>query len=135
MKYLSNASSGSVVGGDNLPGTNTTRLWYPHGIFFDSSTNSLLIAIAGANNVVRWILGGTQSKIVVGNTNGSAGSTSSLLNIPTDVMLDPLGNMYVLDRYNYRVQFFCLANRMVGQLRVLREELVAMQHYLILLLH
>jgi hypothetical protein len=60
MKYLPNASSGSVVGGDNLTGANTTQLWYPHGICFDSSTNSLLIANAGANNVVRWILGNTQ---------------------------------------------------------------------------
>jgi len=106
MKYLSNASSDTVVDRDNLPGTNMTQLWYPHGVFFDSSTNSLLIANAGANNVVRWILGDTQWKIVVGNTNGSADSTSSLLNSPTDVMLDPMGNMYLLDRYNYRVQFF-----------------------------
>ncbi len=36
----------------------------------------------------------------------AAGSTSVLLNSPTDVMLDPMGNMYVVDRGNHRIQFF-----------------------------
>ena len=32
--------------------------------------------------------------------------TSTTFNEPSDVTLDPMGNMYVADLYNHRIQFF-----------------------------
>jgi len=81
-------------------------LWQPVGLFFEQSSNSLLIANYGANNIVRWVLNDTQWSIVVGDSNGIGGSLPSLLRNPTDVMLDPMNNIYVADRSNHRVQFF-----------------------------
>lgn len=60
MKYLYNALSGDIVAGGNGQGPNQTQLWFPHGIYSDSITNSVLIANAGANNIVRWAINDTE---------------------------------------------------------------------------
>jgi len=107
MKYFYNSSSGILVGGNNICGTSTVQLCQPHGLFFEQSSNSLLIANSAAYNIVRWVLNDTQWSIVVGNSGGTFnGISPSTLNYPTDVMLDPMGNIYVADRANHRVQFF-----------------------------
>ena len=40
------------------------------------------------------------------SSSGLSDSTSVSLNVPTDVILDPIEGIYVVDRYNYRVEFF-----------------------------
>ena len=112
MKYLNNSSTGIVVGGNNTCGTSKIYLCEPHGLFFEQSSNSLLIANSGANNIVRWILDDIEWSIVFGNSNGVSGNSPSTLYFPTDVMVDPMDNIYVVDRSNHRVQFFA-----VGQLK------------------
>jgi len=102
MKYLYNSLSGIVVGGNITAGTTRTQLSKPHGLFFESSSNSILIANTGANNTVNDI----QWSIIIGDSNGGGGNSSSSLFFPTDIMLDPMDNMYIVDRYNHRVQFF-----------------------------
>jgi sugar lactone lactonase YvrE len=37
---------------------------------------------------------------------GFSGSNATLLMGPNDVNLDPMGNMYVIDMQNHRIQFF-----------------------------
>jgi sugar lactone lactonase YvrE len=106
MKYLFNASSGSVVAGGNGQGTSTTQLYLPVSVYFDSSSNSLFIANFGANNVVRWVLGASSWTLVAGSASGLAGSSSILLNKPEDIALDSMSNVYVADSNNNRVQFF-----------------------------
>ncbi|CAF3767586.1 unnamed protein product [Rotaria sp. Silwood1] len=106
VSYVTGASSGTIVAGGNGPGTNNTQLRNPAGLYFDSSTNSLVIANYGAHNIVRWVLGANSWTLIVGSINGSAGNTSTLLNYPTDVTFDSMGNMYVVDMFNHRVQFF-----------------------------
>ena len=105
MKYLSGASSGSVVAGGNGPGYSNTQLLNPVGLYFDSSSNSLFIANFGAHNIVRWVLGASSWTLVAG-IGGSLGSTSTLLYNPGDVTLDSIGNVYVADTMNHRIQFF-----------------------------
>jgi hypothetical protein len=105
MKYLPGASSGSVVAGGNGPGYNDTQLLNPVGLYFDSSSNSLFIANFGAHNIVRWVLGDSSWTLVAG-IGGLLGSTSMLLNNPGDVTLDSMGNIYVADTLNQRIQFF-----------------------------
>ncbi|CAF1096715.1 unnamed protein product [Rotaria sordida] len=105
MSYLPGSTNGTVIAGGNGSGTSSTQLMNPIGLCFDSSSNSLLIANYGAHNIVRWVLGATSWTLVAGIT-GSAGSTSTQLNSPMDVTLDSMGNIYVADSSNHRIQFF-----------------------------
>ncbi|CAF1158353.1 unnamed protein product [Adineta steineri] len=93
MQYLSNASSGTVVAGGNGLGTGITQL-------------ALLIANAQTNNIVRWVLGASSWTLVIGSPTGLSGNTSTLLSQPIGITLDPMGNIYVADSQNHRIQFF-----------------------------
>ena len=105
MSWLSGASSGTVVAGGNGQGTSTTQLSSPYGFTWDASTNSFIVVNYSAHTVVRWVLGATSWTLLAG-TVGTSGSTSTLLNNPLSVVLDPSGNMYVSDTVNHCVQFF-----------------------------
>ncbi|CAF0952574.1 unnamed protein product [Rotaria sordida] len=111
MAYTSNASSGSLVAGGNGIGLNKTQLYNPSTIYFDSPSNSLIIANRYGHNIVRWTLGDSQWTLIAGSTNGTQGSSSTLLNSPFGMTLDPMGNVYVADTSNHRIQLF-----MAGQL-------------------
>ena len=113
MEYAFGASSGTVVAGGNGPGTSNTQLNLPIGVYFDSSSNSLIIANADGHNVVRWVLGASSWTLIAGSTNGTNGDTSMLLNYPAGVTLDSMGNVYVADRDNHRIQLF-LAGQSTG---------------------
>ena len=106
MSYTSGASSGTVFAGGNGAGTNSTQLSSPTGLYFESSTNSLLIANFGAHNIVRWVLGASSWTLVVGSINGVSGSSSALLTYPTGATFDSMGNLYVADYGNHRIQLF-----------------------------
>ncbi len=106
MSYASNANNGTLVLGGTGGGTNNNQLSYPVGLHFDSVSNSLLIANFGANNIVRYVLGASSFIVIAGNINGSTGTTSTEFTGPIDVTLDPMGNLYVTDRDNHRIQFF-----------------------------
>lgn len=106
MRYFSGATTGSVVAGGNGAGTNTNQLSTPCGLYFESSSNSLLIANFAANNIVRWPIGASSWTLVAGNANGTSGSTATLLDRPLGVVGDAWGNVYVADTYNQRIQFF-----------------------------
>ena len=113
MRYTLNSTIGTLVAGGNGGGNNNTQLNNPRGLYFDSTTNSLVIANPGGNNVVRWVIGASSWTLVAGSLSGAAGSSPTTFNNPWDVTFDPMGNMYVADRYNYRIQFF-LAGQMNG---------------------
>ncbi len=106
MCYLSGASSGSIVAGGNGGGTSQTQLNTPTGVYFDVASNSLIIANSNANNVIRWTLGDSTWTLIAGNINGVNGNSSTAFNGLMDAILDPMGNVYVADRNNHRIQFF-----------------------------
>ncbi len=106
MRYTLSSTVGTVVAGGNGAGTSNTQLSNPRGLYYDSTTSSLLIANAGANNVVRWVIGASSWTLDAGSINGSSGSGSTTFYNPWDVTLDSVGNMYVADRYNQRIQLF-----------------------------
>ena len=106
MSYAKGANSGTLVFGGMGPGMNNTQLNGPLGIYFDSFLNSLIIANVFAHNIIRYSLGTSGWTLRAGNINGSAGSTSTSLSSPNDIILDPMGNMYVADTGNRRIQFF-----------------------------
>jgi sugar lactone lactonase YvrE len=113
MQYRMGASSGTVVAGGYGPGNNSTQLNYPIGLYFDSPSNSLVIANAGGNNILRWVLGATNWTLLAGSANGTMGATSTMMYYPVGVTFDSWGNMYVADTYNHRIQFF-LAGQSIG---------------------
>jgi hypothetical protein len=106
MRYTLNSTVGTLVAGGNGAGMSSTQLNNPRGLYFDSTTNSLVISNPGANNVVRWVIGASNWTLVAGDINGALGNGSATLNNPWDVTLDFMGNIYVADRYNNRIQFF-----------------------------
>ncbi|CAF3888102.1 unnamed protein product, partial [Rotaria sp. Silwood1] len=106
MAYSSGASSGSLVAGGQGIGLNKTQLYNPSTIYFDPPSNSLIIANRYAHNIVRRTLSDTQWTLIAGSTNGTNGVSSTLLNSPFGMTLDPMGNVYVADTSNHRIQLF-----------------------------
>ncbi len=93
-------------GGDGGQATAGT-IQFPCGINLDSSFN---VYFGGYNNVVRKITVSTGILTTVAGT-GSIGyngdgiqATAASLHEPHDVVLDSAGNLYITDRYNYRVR-------------------------------
>jgi DNA-binding beta-propeller fold protein YncE len=88
-------------------------LYNPSIVYFDSPSNSLIIANRYGHNIVRWTLGDNKWTLIAGSTNGTKGTSSTLLNSPFGVTLDPMGNVYVADTSNNRIQLF-LARQLTG---------------------
>ena len=99
--------SGRVVVGGNGAGAGSTQLFNPYGLIYDSISNSLLIPNYDISTLVRWVVGDNQSTPMIGNASapGGGGSTSLLLNRPVGITMDPMGNVYVADSDNHRIQF------------------------------
>ena len=114
MAYAKNATNGIVGLGGQGPGENKTQLNWPVGIYLDYVSNSLLIANHEAHNVVRWIRSERQWILMAGDVNGIASNTSTTLSYVFDMIFDPMGNMYVADRDNRRIQLF-MSGEYVGQ--------------------
>ena len=114
VTYAKNAINGTVAFGGQDAGVNKTQLYTPLGIYLDYVSNSLLIANHGVHNVVRWIRSEHEWILMAGDINGVPNSTSTTLRQATDMVLDPMGNMYVCDRNNQRIQLF-KAGEYVGQ--------------------
>jgi len=105
MSYRSGSMLGTTAAGTGVAGSNTTELSIPYDVYYDSPTNSLFISNMGMNTVVRWVVGASNWELVAG-THGLGGSSSTQLFVPIGITLDPMGNLYVADAYNHRIQFF-----------------------------
>ncbi|CAF5161613.1 unnamed protein product, partial [Rotaria sp. Silwood1] len=92
-----------MIAGGNGQGSTPDKLNYPWGIYVDSS-NTLYVADRSNNRIQRWDSGAANGITVAGDTSGTAGSFSYLLNSPTGVMVDQYGSIYILDSGNTRIQ-------------------------------
>lgn len=106
ISYPPGYRNSTFLFGNNGFGNNNTQLNLPSGFHFDILSNSFIIANTRSHNIVRHAIGEKTWTLVVGTMNGSAGSSSTLLSSPWEVMLDPMGNMYVADQDNHRIQLF-----------------------------
>ena len=114
VTYAKNAINGTVAFGGQDAGVNKTQLYTPLGIYLDYVSNSLLIANHGVHNVVRWIRSEHEWILMAGDINGVPNSTSTSLTWVADMIFDPIGNMYVADRGNQRIQLF-MSGEYVGK--------------------
>jgi len=106
MNYVSGASLGTLVVGNNASGTNNTQLSFPTSVYFDSSSNSVVIVNFGINNVVCWALTSSSWTLVSGSISGASGNTSTLFTRSIGMTMDPMGNVYITDMINHRIQLF-----------------------------
>lgn len=106
MSYAPGVNNGTLIFGGNGAGNNNTQLKYPVGLYFDSFSNNFISANTNANNIVRFVSKARNWTLVAGNVNGNAGTTPTSFAGPFDMTFDPMGNMYVADLYNDRIQLF-----------------------------
>jgi len=99
MRYQYGISVGNVIAGGHGYGSNTSQLSTPYGLYFDAFSNSLIISNAEMPRIVWWRIGDYNGTIVVGNDSTSFNNLHG-------VNLDPMGNIYVADTGNHRIQFF-----------------------------
>lgn len=64
MQYLMNAISGTLVAGGNGSGTSIVQLSNSRRLRYWSLSNSLVIANANAQNIVRWVLSASSWTLV-----------------------------------------------------------------------
>ncbi len=85
---------------------------YPRGVNHDSSLNVYFGNWGEAYNVIRKVTVSTGVISTVAGTGSTSGgyngdniqATAAMLNYPDDVVLDSFGNLYICDRFNYRVR-------------------------------
>ncbi len=91
--------------GDGGPPT-SAGIGTPYGVAVDSSGNLYITDIA--NNVVRMVSSGAISTVAGNGTYGYSGdggaATAAEMRNPWSVAVDSTGNLYIADRYNYRIR-------------------------------
>lgn len=106
MRYPSGSLTGTLIAGGNGFGIAPNQLAAPSGIYFNSSSNSCIIATYLGHSIVQWKVGDTNWTLIAGSANGTTGSSSTLLNQPNGLTVDSSGNIYVADTLNNRIQLF-----------------------------
>jgi sugar lactone lactonase YvrE len=106
MRYRNGSTMGTVVVRRNILRINSTFLSNPIGVHFNSMTGSIIFANSGSHNVLRWMLAANNWNILAGSHDGSSDNSPTLLSSPRGVTLDSMGNLYVVDGQNHRIQFF-----------------------------
>ena len=77
----------------------------PIGLVIDSE-NSLYIADLNNSRVQKWAKHAWTGQTVAGQSSGASGSNSASLNTVGGIAVDDGKNLYVVDTYNCRVQYW-----------------------------
>ena len=100
-----NMGIGTTEAGDSSgsTGNDSTLLNGPNAVFVDAADN-IYISDALNHRVQKWAKGSTFAVTVAGDAKGNSGNDSSKLNTPAGVFVDNIGNIYIADGLNHRVQ-------------------------------
>ena len=105
---LNGSNTVTTVAGGNGPGTGDEQLNTPYGICVSKKTQSIYVADLYNHRIQLWSPGGTRGSTIAG-TAGLSGMSSTLLNEPSDVILnDEETLLLVSELANSRVQAFHL---------------------------
>ena len=100
--------------GVSYPNCSSNWLYKPSGIAVDSVGN-VYIASYQCNWITKWTPNATNSTLIAGSSTGAWGSTNLLLNTPHGLALDEINSfIYVIDRFNNRIQKFPLSGSGIG---------------------
>jgi sugar lactone lactonase YvrE len=104
-EWTPDATSGVTVAGSSSGdfGAGANQLWGPSGVAVNAA-GDVFVADSNNNRVQEWAPGATNGVTVAGSSSGVAGSGVSQLNDPYGVAVDSLGDVFVLDTNNNRVQ-------------------------------
>ena len=94
MKWNKGAKEGIIVAGGQGQGNALTQLYYPNGLFVDTS-GTIYVSDSWNHRVMRWPKGAQQGTVIVGG-NGE-GNAPNQLNCPDGLSFDRHGNLYVAD--------------------------------------
>ncbi|CAF1609898.1 unnamed protein product, partial [Rotaria magnacalcarata] len=106
MKWVEGAKEGMVVAGGQGEGSALTQLYWPNGLFVDT-LGTVYVADSKNHRVMRWTQGDKKQGTVIVGGNGS-GAGANQFNYPRGLSFDRLGNLYVVDLNNHRVQRFSI---------------------------
>ena len=106
--YSPGGTNGTTVAGNGIPYNLT--LHTPIGVLLDAD-GSLFILEEGNGRIIR--VGTSHYRCIVGCT--SPGNSSTQLSGPSSFQFDSLGNLFVVDRNNVRIQKFLLASNSCGE--------------------
>ncbi len=86
----------------NIKNPNGINLDNAGNVYFGESGNNVIRKITVSTGIISTVAG-------IGSTSGGYNSdgiqaTAAMLNYPCDVVLDSFGNLYITDRFNYRVR-------------------------------
>ncbi len=100
-----NTGNGTTEAGDSSgsTGNDSTLLNGPNAVFVDAADN-IYISDALNHRVQKWAKGSTYAVTVAGDVNGNSGNDSTKLNTPGGIFVDNIGNIYIADGLNHRVQ-------------------------------
>ncbi|CAF1407562.1 unnamed protein product, partial [Didymodactylos carnosus] len=109
IRFPSTAVSGN--NGTVVAGATSGDLNLPYGVYYDSSADYLYIANAQANTILKWKPFASSGTVIAG-VSGIAGSSSTLLFLPSSVYFDSQsGLLYVNDAGNARIMVYCQSSQ------------------------
>ncbi|CAF1464641.1 unnamed protein product [Didymodactylos carnosus] len=103
VKWLKNATTGVLIAGGYGQGGNASQLSNPSGIIVDQN-GTIYIADYINSRIQEWPINATQGRTIAGSSNGTLGSTSTLLYGTYNFRFDLNMNLYVVDSRNSRIQ-------------------------------
>ena len=95
----------TVAGVGGSSGVASNQFDVTYGMVLDSS-NSLYVADYYNNRVQKWWMNTKNGTTIAGQANGASGTNSSYLFRPAGLAIDSIGNIYVAERGNNRVQLY-----------------------------
>ena len=100
-----NRTGETIAGVTGQVGNASNQFTLPWGLYVDWS-NAVYIADYENSRIQKYLKNATFGETVAGDPTGKRGPASNRIDHPTSVAVDLNGNMYVCDRWNYRIQLW-----------------------------
>ncbi|CAF4564291.1 unnamed protein product [Rotaria sp. Silwood1] len=108
QKWNKNSQEGITIAGskDGISGYNDSKLASPFHVWIDEESDVVYIADSENNRIQRWLPNELTGTTIAGGAE--QGNANNQLSLPNSLAFDNLGNLYVCDGHNHRIQMFVL---------------------------